>query len=396
MKQTKKVLAINTGSSSIKFSLYNISDAEELVLTGSLTRIGYQGGEFAVMDQQRHVLESSSVAMHDHESACDHVFSWIRSQGESCRPDAAGHRMVSGGRSYSTPEVATSELIASLEELIPYAPEHLPQALTAVRYAIKLFPDILQVTCFDTAFHSSMPAVAKLYPFPEPVRRSGIQRYGFHGLSYEYLLGELERRNEQGGSQKRIILAHLGHGSSMAAVFDGKSIDTTMGFSPAGGLVMSTRTGDLDPGVLLFLMQQEKMNPREMNAMINRHAGLLGISGVSDDMQVLLSMQQENSRVREAIDLFCYRAKQWIGSYAAVMGGLDTLVFSGGIGEHAGEIRSRICEGLGFLGIAIDPSRNLLSSPVISPDGNSVSVRVIKTNEELMIARHTFKLLTGA
>jgi acetate kinase len=290
----------------------------------------------------------------------------------------------------------TSELIAALEDLIPYAPEHLPQALTALKYALKLFPEINHVTCFDTAFHRDMPAVAKLYAFPEPIRRLGVQRFGFHGLSYEYILGELERQKETGGNPRRVILAHLGHGSSMAAVLDGKSIDTTMGFSPAGGLVMSTRTGDLDPGVLLFLMQQERMTSIELNALINRHSGLLGISGVSDDMQVLLSLQRENTDAREAVDLFCYRAKQWIGSYAAVMGGLDCLVFSGGIGEHAGEIRSRICDGLGFLGIDIDFSRNSSSAPVISSNNSSVAVRVIKTNEEVMLARHTFNLLAEA
>jgi acetate kinase len=393
MKQIKKILAVNTGSSSIKFSLIAIGESEELLLTGSLTRIGSPGGEFIVRDGKGDTIEKSSVAVPDHQGACDYVFSWIHLQAEASRPDAAGHRMVSGGRSYSKPEVVTSQLIASLTELIPYAPEHLPQALTALRSAIKFFPDTLQVTCFDTAFHFTTPTLAKLYALPEQLRSSGVQRYGFHGLSYEYLMGELDREMVKGS---RVILAHLGHGASMAAVLQGQSVDTTMGFSPAGGLIMSTRTGDLDPGVLLFLMLHEGVTPEELNVMINRHSGLLGLSGVSDDMQVLLSMQHESPQARQAVDLFCYRAKQAIGSYAAVLGGLDTLVFSGGIGENSGEIRSRICDGLGFLGIAIEPEQNKLSAPVISSCGSAVSVRVMNTNEELMIARHTFRVLMEA
>ncbi len=395
MKPPKKILALNTGSSSIKFALYETGEAEELLFAGSLTRIGHEGGAFSVMDGQGSSIASESFTGADHDSACAVLFSWVVSQGEAYKPDAIGHRMVHGGPRYSSPQVVSPELIASLEELVPYAPEHLPHALKAVTYASKHFPGTLQVTCFDTSFHSSMPPVARFYPLPELIRSEGVQRYGFHGLSYEYLLGELERQGGHEVGQGRIVLAHLGHGASMAAVKKGRSIDTTMGFSPAGGLVMSTRTGDLDPGVILFLLQQDKMNAAEIKEMVNRQSGLLGISGISDDMQVLLSMEPQNLKAREAVDMFCYRAKMCLGSYAAVMGGLDTLVFSGGIGEHAAGIRSRICEGLGFLGIAVDECRNELSSLVISSDGSAVTVRVIATNEELTIVRHTLDILSG-
>ncbi len=395
MNQKKKILAINTGSSSIKFSLYETGEVEKLLCTGSLTRIGHEGGAFSVTDGHASSLASESVAVPDHNAACAYLSNWVLKQGEAYKPDAIGHRMVHGGPRYSSPQVVSPELIASLEELVPYAPEHLPQALKAVSQASKLFPGTLQVTCFDTSFHSSMPPVARFYPLPESIRSEGVQRYGFHGLSYEYLLGELERQGGRDVAQGRIILAHLGHGASMAAVKEGRSIDTTMGFSPAGGLVMSTRTGDLDPGVILFLLQQDKMSAAQIKEMVNRQSGLRGISGISDDMQVLLSMERQNLKAREAVDMFCYRAKMSIGSYAAVMGGLDTLVFSGGIGEHAAEIRGRICEGLDFLGIAVESSRNDVSSPVISPDGSAVTVRVIATNEELMIVRHTLAILAG-
>ncbi len=395
MKRPKKILALNTGSSSIKFALYETGETEKLLFTGSLTRIGHEGGSFSVRDGQGSSLAAERVAFPDHDAACASLFSWVVSQGEAYAPDAIGHRMVHGGPRYSVPQAVSSELIASLEELVPYAPEHLPHALKAVRYGSKHFPRTLQVTCFDTSFHSSMPPVARFYPLPESIRSEGVQRYGFHGLSYEYLLGELERQGGREVGQGRIILAHLGHGASMAAVKEGRSIDTTMGFSPAGGLVMSTRTGDLDPGVILFLLQQDKMSATEIKEMVNRQSGLLGISGISDDMQVLLSMEPQSLKAREAVAMFCYRAKMYLGSYAAVMGGVDTLVFSGGIGEHAAVIRSRICDGLGFLGIAVDECRNRLSSPVISPDGCAVTVRVIATNEELMIVRHTMDILAG-
>ncbi len=392
MKPMKKILALNAGSSSIKFSLYRAGEGERLLFTGSLDRIGRPGGRFTVRDGSGQELVNESVGHEDHEKACAHVFSWILSQSHEA-PDAVGHRIVHGGPDFTAPVILSSQILDSLGELSPYAPEHLPPAIGAVRHVWKVFPGMLQVACFDTSFHASMPSVSRFYPLPDEVRMQGVIRYGFHGLSYEYLMGELERQAGKDAARGRIILAHLGHGASMAAVKEGHSFDTSMGFSPAGGLVMSTRTGDLDPGVILFMLLRDRMEPGEIKEMVNLRSGLLGVSGTSDDMRELLAIEKEDSRAREAVDIFCYRAKQCIGSYAAAMGGLDTVVFSGGIGTHAPEIRSRIAEGLGFIGIGIDAELNFASAPVISPDRTKVTVRVIETNEEVVIVRHTLRKL---
>jgi acetate kinase len=392
MKPTRRILALNTGSSSIKFSLYLTGNEERLLFTGSLDRIGRDKGRFSVRVGNGKMLESGNVSHADHAAACDHLFTWFLSQ-EDEKPDAVGHRIVHGGPAYSSPVILSPEILLSLGELSPYAPEHLPPALGAVKHVWRVFPGTMQVACFDTSFHSSMPSFARFYPLPEVVREHGVLRYGFHGLSYEYLMGELERQGGPDAATGKVILAHLGHGASMAAVKEGRSIDTSMGFSPAGGLVMSTRTGDLDPGVMLFLLQQDRMNAAEIKEMVNLRSGLLGISGISDDMQVLLAKASENLKAGEAVEMFCYRAKQYVGSYAAAMGGLDTIVFSGGIGANSPEIRARICEGLDFLGITIDPGRNRVSAPLISEDGAGVTVRVMETNEEIVIVRHTLKKL---
>lgn len=393
MALINKILALNTGSSSIKFSLYEIGEAERLVFTGSLSRIGSTGTMFLVQDAQGNTLVSESVTAKHHDAASDYLFSWIASQGDVFKLDAVGHRIVHGGSLYSLPQRVTPELIASLETMTPYAPEHLPQAINAVKYIAKLFPDTLQVTCFDTSFHSAMPPIARLYALPESIRREGVQRYGFHGLSYEYILLELRRQQGLQVLQKKMIFAHLGHGASMAAVKNGNSIETTMGFSPAGGLMMSTRTGDLDPGVILFLLQQDKMTPAAIKEMVNRRSGLLGVSGITDDMRELLDAEDSDDHAREAVALFCYQARKYIGALSAVLGGLDTLVFTGGIGEHSPEIRSRICTGLEFLGVRIDEEKNRTNSSLISLENSHVEIWIMRTNEELMIVRHTMNML---
>jgi len=393
MALINKILALNTGSSSIKFSLYEIGEAERLVFTGSLSRIGSTGTMFLVQDAQGNTLVSESVTAKHHDAASDYLFSWIASQGDVFKLDAVGHRIVHGGPLYSLPQRVTPELIASLETMTPYAPEHLPQAINAVKYIAKLFPDTLQVTCFDTSFHSAMPPIARLYALPESIRREGVQRYGFHGLSYEYILLELRRQQGLQVLQKKMIFAHLGHGASMAAVKNGNSIETTMGFSPAGGLMMSTRTGDLDPGVILFLLQQDKMTPAAIKEMVNRRSGLLGVSGITDDMRELLDAEDSDDHAREAVALFCYQARKYIGALSAVLGGLDTLVFTGGIGEHSPEIRSRICTGLEFLGVRIDEEKNRTNSSLISLENSHVEILIMRTNEELMIVRHTMNML---
>lgn len=392
MRPAVTILAINTGSSSIKFSLYESAASEELQFSGTLSRIGQKEGRFSVTDAEGRFLECRRLDTTDHADACRQAFSWIRSHGTGM-PDAVGHRVVHGGPRHFSPERISHELISSISKLVPYAPEHLPQALGAIRHAAWVFPGVFQVACFDTAFHSDMPLPASTCALPEPFRSEGVRRYGFHGLSYEYILGELAAAREPLARKGRLVLAHLGHGASMVAVRDGRSVDTTMGFSPAGGLVMGTRSGDLDPGVLLFLLRNRRMGAEALGELVNRKAGLLGVSGLSDDMQELLAAEPANEAARLAVELFCYQSKKQVGAFAAALGGLDLLVFTGGIGEHAHEVRSRICSGLEFLGLRLDPSRNCENLPVISQESSSVSVRVMKTNEELTIVRQTRSLL---
>ncbi|NTW68789.1 MAG: acetate/propionate family kinase [Chlorobiaceae bacterium] len=389
----KRILTFNTGSSSIKFALFEIGEEERLIFSGLLTRIGSSGGSYSLMDAAGCSLASERVAVPDHLAACEFVFCRLKSDFAALQPDAIGHRMVHGGPIFSEPRVVTDQLIASLEELSPFAPEHLPPALKSLRHLEKLFPGTLQVACFDTSFHASMPDVARLYALPESIRTAGVRRYGFHGLSYEYILSELLKEAAPGKLQGRIIIAHLGHGASMVAVKDGKSIETTMGFSPAGGLVMSTRTGDLDPGVILFLLEQGRMTPAEINEMVIRRSGLLALSGRTDDMLELLNAEQGDAAARNAVELFCYQARKSIGSLCVVLGGLDRLIFSGGIGENSVEIRSRLCTGLDFLGIRINEAKNREQGPDLTDENGAVEISIIKTNEELMIARHTMQVL---
>jgi len=258
---------------------------------------------------------------------------------------------------------------------------------------LKRYPKMPQVACFDTTFHSNMPRVAKLLPIPRRFDAMGIQRYGFHGLSYAYLIEELARVAGEKTAQGRIILAHLGSGASLAAVHEGKSIDTSMGFTPAGGITMGTRPGDLDPGVAWYIMKSENLTPKQFNKLINHDSGLLGISETSSDMRDLLAKENEDVRAAEAVELFCYQVKKWIGSFAAALGGLDMLVFAGGIGENCPVIRSRICEGLGFLGIELEEKQNIANAPVISTANGKTTVRVIRTDEEWVIAKTASQIL---
>ena len=394
MKPVITILAVNTGSSSIKFSLYESGEREELLFSGALTRIGLKDGRFSVVDPEGRFIDCERVDAPDHPAACRHVFSWLRQHGPGM-PDAVGHRVVHGGPRHTAPEQVTPALLDSVAELVPYAPEHLPQALNAIRYAASELPGVFQVACFDTAFHSTMPPVAKLCPIPEEFRREGVQRYGFHGLSYQFILSQLQAEGDPLARKGRVILAHLGHGASMAALLDGRSVETTMGFSPAGGLVMSTRTGDLDPGVALFLLQEGHLDADALRDMVNKKSGLLGVSGLSDDMRDLLDAESKHDAARLAVELFCYSARKHIGALTAVLGGLDMIVFTGGIGLHSPEIRERISAGLDFLGIQIDREKNLNHAGVISQESSKVVVKVIETNEEVMIVRQTRSVLEG-
>jgi acetate kinase len=301
--------------------------------------------------------------------------------------------VVHGGSKYSKPQRITAEMVEELHQLSPFDPEHLPEEILLTEAFHRRFPDLPQVACFDTAFHHDLPRVARLLPIPRRYEAQGVRRYGFHGLSYSFLMGELARLGDPTASTGRVILAHLGNGASMAAVRDGKSIDTSMGFTPAAGLVMSTRSGDLDPGLLWYLARTEKMSTKQFNEMINHESGLLGISETSSDLRDLLAREADDVRAAEAVALFCYQAKKWIGSFAAALGGLDTLVFAGGIGENAPLLRARICEGLGFLGIELNERRNAQTAGVISTDASRVAVRVIRTDEEQMIAETVCRLL---
>jgi acetate kinase len=293
---------------------------------------------------------------------------------------------------HTAPEWVTQELLDELHRISPYDPEHLPVEIALIEIFRQRHPKLPQLACFDTAFHRTMPRVAKLLPIPRRYAAKGVERYGFHGLSYAYLMEELSRL-DPAAAKGRVILAHLGNGASLAAVRDGQSMDTSMGFTPAAGLVMGTRSGDLDPGLLSFLARSEGMTPAGFDRMVNDESGLLGVSEISSDLRDLLAQEAADVRAAEAVALFCYQAKKWIGSFAAALGGLDTLVFAGGIGENAPVIRARICEGLGFLGIELNESRNGAAAGVISSDGNRATVRVIRTDEELMIARSVSRLL---
>jgi acetate kinase len=287
----------------------------------------------------------------------------------------------------------TARLLSELRRITPYDPDHLPIEIEIIKAIRQRHPRLPQVACFDTAFHRTMPPVARLLAIPWRYSAKGVQRYGFHGLSYQFLMEELVRLGDTAAAKGRVVLAHLGNGASMAAVHRGKSIDTSMGFTPAAGLVMSTRSGDLDPGLLSFLARRESMTPAQFERMVNHESGLLGVSGVSSDMRDLLAREAGDIRVTDAVALFCYQARKWIGSYAAALGGLDTLVFAGGIGENAPQVRARICGGLGFLGIELDRRRNARNAAVISKDASPVTVRVIHTDEELMIARAVSRII---
>jgi acetate kinase len=306
---------------------------------------------------------------------------------------AVAHRIVHGGIRYNEPGFITPDMVSYLEQISPYDPEHLPTEIAMIRELYRYYPDLRQVACFDTAFHRDLPRVARILSIPRRYFDEGVQRFGFHGLSYGFLMDELKNVAGEAAARGRVILAHLGSGASMAAVRDGKSLDTTMAFTPTSGLVMSSRTGDIDPGLAAFLARTEKMTPDQFYQMANYQSGLLGVSETSSDMQELLKKEMDDSRAAEAIALFCYTARKFIGAYAAVLNGLDTLVFSGGIGENSAPIRARICAGLEFLGLVLDATRNEANGPLISTEVSRVSVRVIKTDEELQMARCVRSLL---
>jgi acetate kinase len=392
-KSNKRVLTINGGSSSIKFALFESGDPPARVLMGGMEGIGTPGAVFHVMGPEAIEKISRPVVAPDHKVAVGLLMDWIEGSLGADALAAVGHRVVHGGPAFSVPQLITHEMIAELGQLKPFDPEHLPEEILLTQAFHHRFPDLPQVACFDTAFHHDLPRVARMLPIPRKYEAQGLRRYGFHGLSYEFLIGELGRLAGMDSANGRVILAHLGNGASLAAIKGGKSQDTTMGFTPTAGMPMSTRSGDLDPGLVWYLSRTEKMGDKQFNEMVNFKSGLLGISETSSDMRDLLVSEARDPRAAEAVAIFCYQAKKWIGSYAAALGGLDTLVFAGGIGENAPQVRLRICEGLGFLGIEIDEKLNAANEPVISPEGSRVTVRMIRTDEEQIIARSVWSVL---
>ena len=386
------ILTINGGSSSIKFALYRVEEPLQRRLYGNVDRIGLSGTNLTFHDPDGKPQASLNLTVTDHKSAANFLIDWIEKQNGFETVLAVGHRVVHGMQ-HTAPELVSRELLDELHRIRPYDPEHLPREIELIEAFRKRYPKLRQVACFDTAFHRTMPRVAKLLPIPRRFDAKGIQRYGFHGLSYAYLMEELARLGDPAASNGRVILAHLGNGASMAAVRDGKSIDTSMGFTPTAGLVMSTRTGDLDPGLAPYLARTEHMSTRQFYEMVNHESGLLGISETSSDMRDLLGRETQDVRAAEAVALFCYQARKWIGAYAAALGGLDTLVFAGGIGENAPTVRARICDGLGFLGIELEENRNAANEGVISTAVSRVAVRVIRTDEERMIAEAVCRVL---
>jgi acetate kinase len=385
------ILTINAGSSTIRFALFKSGQPAVRIMSGKLDRVGSSRASLTAAPAGE-AATPVDVDAQDPRAVADSLGEWLQRMSPPQTPDAVGHRVVHG-MLHAAPERVTPALISELRGIAAYDPEHLPREINLIEALQTRFAGAAHVACFDTAFHRSMPQVATQLAIPRRYTQQGLRRYGFHGLSYTFLLGALARLHDPAAIRGRVILAHLGGGASLAAVLDGQCIDTSMGFTPAAGLVMGTRSGDLDPGLMSYFATHEKMSAAGFQSMVNHESGLLGVSETSADMRDLLDREGADSRAREAIDLFCYQAKKWIGSFAAALGGLDTLVFAGGIGENAPPIRRRICEGLGFLGIEIDEQCNSRNASQISPDSNSVSVRVIRTDEESVIADLTARLL---
>ncbi|MGO9938435.1 MAG: acetate/propionate family kinase [Terracidiphilus sp.] len=387
------VLTINGGSSSIKFALFEAGDSLQRILEGGIERIGLPDAALRVKGLNQADNFSRLVTAPDHTVAVARLMDWIEERSGRDELTAVGHRVVHGGPKYGKPQRITAEMVEDLHRLTPFDPEHLPEEILLTKAFHHRFPDLPQVACFDTAFHHDLPRVARLLPVPRRYEAHGVRRYGFHGLSYEFLTGELARLAGTETAQGRIIMAHLGNGASLAAVRDGKPFDTSMSFTPTAGVPMSTRSGDLDPGLLWYLSRTENLDAKRLNEMVNFESGLLGVSETSSDMRELLDRETQDVRAAEAVAQFCYQVKKWIGAFAAALGGLDALVFAGGIGENAPTVRARICDGLGFLGIELEEKQNMANADLISTAAGRVPVRVIHTDEEWIIAKTVCRVL---
>jgi acetate kinase len=387
------ILTINGGSSSIKFALFEAGDPLRRILEGGIERIGLPQATLRAKGPNPADTFSQLVTVSDYAMAVGALMDWIEEHIGRDALTAVGHRVVHGGPKYCKPEPITVEMINELHKLSSFDPEHMPEEILLIEAFRRRFPGLPQVACFDTAFHHDLPRVAQLLPIPRRYEAQGVRRYGFHGLSYAFLMSELARLDGAKAAQGRVILAHLGNGASLAAVRFGKPVDTSMGFTPTAGVPMSTRSGDLDPGLFWYLARTENMSAKQFNALVNSQSGLLGVSETSSDMRDLLDLETQDVRAAEAVALFCYQVKKWVGAFSAALGGLDTLVFAGGIGENAPTIRAQICNGLGFLGVELEEKQNAANEGVISRTDSQVAVRVIRTDEEQMIARSVRHLL---
>lgn len=382
------LLCINSGSSSLKFALYQLAEAAETPLAnGMIERIGLPGSRIRIRTVATAPAVDEAGDVPDAHTAVDKAFAAL-DKLRLPSPAAVGHRVVHGGADHIAPERVDERLIEDLRRLVAYAPLHLPAAIQGIEAVATQFPHLPQVACFDTSFHRRMPEIAQRFPLPRAFWEEGIRRYGFHGLSYEYIIDHLGAMH-----LGRAIIAHLGNGASMAAVQNGQPLDTTMGLTPTGGLMMGTRTGDLDPGLLLHLQTEKGYHAPQLAELVQQQSGLLGVSGISPDMQLLLEQRAHDRHAAQAVDMFCYQVRKAIGALTAVLGGLDTLVFTGGIGEHAAPVRWDACHDLAYLGIQLDPQRNERHRAVISTPASRCIVRVVPTNEDLMVARHTRTLL---
>jgi len=386
------VLTVNGGSSSIRFAFFEAAQPMKRLLQGKMERMGSDDASLAIDQGSARAPKLIKVEAKGRATAIGFLLDWLESQALFETVEGVGHRVVHG-MLHTDPERVTAKLLAELKSIVPFDPEHLPREIELIEAIAQRHPEIPQVVCFDTAFHRTMPTVATQLPIPRRYAAKGVQRYGFHGLSYTYLMKELGRLGDPAATRGRVILAHLGSGASLAAVLDGRCMDTSMGFTPTAGLVMGTRTGDLDPGLMSYLALTDAMTAAQFQTMVNHESGMLGLSESSADVRDLLDREAHDPRAAEALALFCYQAKKWVGSFAAALGGLDTLVFAGGIGENAAPVRKRICDGLNFLGIDIDEAANDQHADRISSRTGSVAVRVIRTDEESVIAAASIRLL---
>ena len=390
------VLALNAGSSSLKFAVFRGRTEPVRLYSGVFDRIGGAESTFTLKLAGNQEAEHKTVLAKTHASCLVFLLIQLEELIGKASFRVTVHRIVHGGPHFATPQIVTPKLLSELQRFRPFAPEHLPAEIGLVDEMLQRWPHSIQMVCFDTAFHQDLPFVARCLPIPRRYQEMGVRRYGFHGLSYEFLIQELARHAGAQVAMGRVILAHLGNGASLAAVSQGKSIDTSMGFTPAAGLVMGCRSGDVDPGLVAYLARSEGLTAQKFDELVNQQSGMLGVSETSADMRELLAQEGSDPRAAEAISLFCYQAKKWIGSFAAVLGGLDTLVFSGGIGENCESIRTRICASLGFLGVELNETNNSQHATLISADGSKVALYVIRTDEELLMARSAVKLLRVA